>query len=560
MLVHLAIRDFTIIHRLDVELGAGLTALTGETGAGKSILVDALGFALGGRGSGDLVRPGAGRAEVTATFDTGGVSGLAELHETLGIEADGECVLRRQASPDGRSRAWIDDSPVATRTLRELGARLVDMQGQHAHHALLRSAHQLRVLDAAAGHAGLVARTEALYRRLAAIETDLHAARTVDGAERERRGDYLRFQCGELEGLGAKPHEAADLAAERQRLAHAVEIRGAAEEIENALAGGEHAAGSAVHRALARLADIERRVPGATDAARELLDTALVHVTEASAAVRALARDIDPDPKRLAATELRLGALHDAARKHRVSPDELPDRLATLREELAGLESGEERVRELEEARSAARTRYREAAERLRESRAGAAGRLADEVTSRIRELGIGGGEFSIAMIPAREPRVSGIDDVVFHVRTNPGHPPTPLARTASGGEQSRISLGILVATRGGLPVMVFDEIDAGVGGRVAELVGRHLRRLAESCQVLCVTHLPQVASQAHGHLTVSKGANGSMTSVRVRSVDGEARAEEIARMLAGANVTGRSLAHAREMIESAREAGGGRR
>ena len=558
VLTHLAVRDFTIIERLDVELGAGLTALTGETGAGKSILVDALGFALGGRGGGDLVRPGAERAEVTATFDTSRLPEVVELRKELGLgDGDGdEAILRRRVSPAGQSRCWINDSPVSARTLRALGARLVDLQGQHSHHALLRPAEQLRVLDAAAGHTELVSRTADLYRRLGSIDSELDAARAQDGAERERRIDYLEFQCAELDALGAEPGEAAALDAELRRLTHAVDIRSGADEIEHALAGGEHAADSSVHRALARLADIERRAPGSTDEARELLETALVHVTEASAAVRALARDVDPDPARLASIESRLAALHDAARKHRVPPDELPGRRAALRAELDALESGEARVRALEEARAAALAAYRESAERLSESRAAAARRLAGEVTPRLRELGFEGGEFSVALGRAREERAAGVDEAVFQVRVNPGHPPGPLARTASGGEQSRVSLGILVATRGGLPVMVFDEIDSGVGGRVAELVGRHLRRLAESCQVLCVTHLAQVASQAHGHLTVLKGANGSMTNVRVRTLTGEERAEEVARMLAGASVTERSRAHAREMLEAARSAG----
>ena len=555
MLIHLAVRDFTIIHRLDVELGAGLTVLTGETGAGKSILVDALGFALGGRASGTMVRPGAERAEVAATFDAAGLDEVAELGRELGLEEAGETILRRRITPDGRSRAWIDDSPVSARTLRELGSRLVDLQGQHSHHALLRPAQQLRVLDAAAGHAELVARTRELHRRLDGIDAELEAARAVEGGERERRIDYLAFQCAELDALDAKEGEAADLSAELRRLSHAVEIRSAADEIERSLSGGESAAGSAVHRALSRLADIERYAPGTTAGAHELLETALVHVTEASVAVRALARGIDTDPARIASVENRLAALHDAGRKHRVSADELPGHLAALRDELEGLETGEARIRELQDRRAAVRTDYRKVAERLSEGRSSAARRLADEVTLRMRELGIDGGAFSVAMIRSREERASGIDEVEFRIRANPGHPPTPLAQTASGGEQSRVSLGILVATRGGLPVMVFDEIDSGVGGRVAELVGRHLRHLSESCQVLCVTHLPQVASQAHGHLTVSKGANGSMTSVRVRTVTGEERTEEIARMLAGTSVTARSRAHAREMLESAGQA-----
>ena len=555
MLIHLAVRDFTIIHRLDVELGAGLTVLTGETGAGKSILVDALGFALGGRASGTMVRPGAERAEVAATFDAADLTEVAELGRELGLEDGGETILRRRITPDGRSRAWINDSPVSARTLRDLGSRLVDLQGQHSHHALLRPAEQLRVLDTAAGHAELVARTAELYRRLDAIDAEIEAARAVEGGERERRIDYLAFQCAELDALDAKKGEAVELAAELRRLSHAVEIRSAADEIEHALSGGERAAGSAVQRALTRLGDIERHAPGTTAGAHELIETALVHVTEASVAVRTLARDIDTDPARIASVENRLAALHDAGRKHRVSPDELPGRLAALRDELEGLEAGEARIRELEDRRAAIRTDYRKVADRLSEGRSSAARRLADEVTLRMRELGIDGGTFSVAMNRAREERASGIDEVEFRIRANPGHPPTPFAQTASGGERSRVSLGILVATRGGLPVMVFDEIDSGVGGRVAELVGRHLRHLAESCQVLCVTHLPQVASQAHGHLTVSKGANGSMTSVRVRTVTGEERTEEIARMLAGTSVTARSRAHAREMLDSARQA-----
>ena len=559
VLIHLAVRDFTIIHRLDVEFGAGLTVLTGETGAGKSILVDALGFALGGRASSTMVRPGAQRAEVAATFDPAALVEVAETGGELDIEDDGEMILRRRISPDGRSRAWVNDSPISTRTLREIGSRLVDLQGQHSHHALLRPAQQLRILDAVAGHEELVARTEALYRRLDTLEADLDAARAVDGEERERRIDYLGFQCSELDALAAKTNEATGLAEELRGLAHAVEIRSAADEIEHALANGERAAASAVHRALTRLADIERYKPGTTGGAHELLETALVHITEASAAVRALARDIDTDPARIASVENRLAALHDAGRKYRVSPDELPGRLTSLRGELEELQSGEARVREIEERCATARTEYRKAAERLSESRTAAARHLAGGVTLRLRELGMDEGEFSVAVDRARKARASGIDEVVFRIRANPGHPPTPLAQTASGGEQSRVSLGILVVARGGLPVMVFDEIDSGVGGRVAELVGRNLRRLAGSRQVLCVTHLPQVASQAHGHLTVSKGANGSMTSVRVQTLTGEERTEEIARMLAGARVTTRSRAHAREMLEAARQAGAGK-
>ncbi len=570
MLIHLAIRDFTIIHRLDVDLGAGLTALTGETGAGKSILVDALGLALGGRASGDLVRPGAGEAEVTATFDPHPdlEPELAELRGALGLGGGGKdggedgneyLILRRRVSRDGRSRAWVDDSPVSARVLRDLGARLVDLQGQHSHHALLRPAHQLRILDAAsgAGHGELAARTAELHRELAAVEAELEAARAGGDEERERRAEYLRYQCNELEALAARPGEADELGAELRRLAHAVEVRAAADEIEERLTGGERASDSLLHGALKRLADIERRLPETTAAARELLEAALVHVAEAGAAVHALVQGIDTDPARVAAVEERLAALHDAARKHRVDPDGLAERLAALQAELEALESSEGRVLALEARRKDLLERYGEAAARLRASREKTAGRLAGEVTKRMHELGIEGGEFLVSMHPAPEPRATGLDDVEFRVRTNPGHPPASFARIASGGEQSRIALGILVSTRGGLPVMVFDEIDTGVGGRVAELVGRYLRKLADGRQVLCVTHLPQVASQARSHLVVHKRSDGDGTSIGVQGVDGEERTREIARMMAGEEITAESLAHAHEMLGAVRRAAG---
>ena len=486
MLTHLAIRDFTIIHRVDIELEPGLTVLTGETGAGKSIIFDALGLALGGRASAEVVRSGAKRAEVAATFDASGTRDVEPLCEALGIADPTECILRRTVSREGRSRAWINDSPVSTRALRDLGSRLADLQGQHAHHALLRPGHQLRALDAAGARPDLTASVGEAWREHSAVESDLEAARALAGDdERERRIDYLRFQHEELTALAAEPGEAGRLGDELRRLAHAVEIRSAAEEVVALLRDGESAATPSLHRALARLAEVESRVPGSTESAREFIDTALVYVSEASAAVRELAGGVEPDPERLAAIEHRLGVLHDAGRKHRIAPDELPRRRAELHAEIEALESGEARVRELEERRARAHARYREAAERLREHRARTAARLAGEVGERMRELGIAGGEFSVSMKPTDDPRSTGLDEVEFVVRTNPGHPPAPFSRIASGGEQSRIGLGILVATRGCLPVMVFDEVDAGVGGRVADVDtdqwwAAHAERLAD--------------------------------------------------------------------------------
>lgn len=559
MLIHLSVHDFTIIHRLDVEFGAGLTVVTGETGAGKSLFVDALGLALGGRAAGDMVRPGAPRTEVTAMFDTRGVPEIAPLLEAAGLgeDDDHELILRRRISADGRSRSWINGSPVPTRTLREFGACLVDLQGQHVHHALMRPAEQRRILDLAAGHPELVARTAERHREFAAVEAELEAARAASGgdrAEREQRADFLRFQCDELAALNARENEARELELELKRLANVLELRAAGEEIGTLLEEGEPAASALVQRALARFAELERLLPDTTAEAREYLETALVHIAEANRAARDLTGNLESDPERLAAIEHRLATLNDMARKHRVSPDELPAHLATLEIKLERLGAGEEHKRELERRREEALERYRAAALELRKSRMAARAPLADEVTRRMHELGIEGGEFAVAISePRATPAASGLDDVTFEVRTNPGHPLTALARTASGGERSRISLGILGATHGGLPVMIFDEIDTGVGGRVAELVGRHLRRLAADRQVLCVTHLPQVASQGHGHFTVTKdSADDEMAGVRVQPIEGEERTREIARMLAGENVTERSLDHAREMLGAA--------
>ena len=305
-----------------------------------------------------------GGPEVAATFDTGGLPELAELHEGLGIEDGGESILRRRISPDGRSRAWINDSSVSDPDpARDRIPGWWTFRASTLTTPCSAPAHQLRVLDAAAGHAELVTRTGELHRQRASVESDLHAARAVDGTERERRIDYLSFQCDELDGLGANPREAADLTAELQRLAHAVEIRSAADEIENALASGEHAAGSAVHRALARLADIERRVPGSTDSApRAPRDGARSRHRGKCGGPRPRAGHRTPTRRGSPRSSAGLAALHDAGRKHRVSPDALPDHLATLRAELEGLESGEARIHEIEEACSIARAAYLEAA------------------------------------------------------------------------------------------------------------------------------------------------------------------------------------------------------
>jgi DNA repair protein RecN (Recombination protein N) len=556
MLIQLSIRNLAIVDSIELELGPGATALTGETGAGKSILVDALALLAGGRASSQSVRPGSERAEVSAVFEIGGVPAVKETLGALEIEApEGQCVLRRIVGADGRSRAFVNGIPVAAGTLKLLGDRLMDIHGQHAHHALLRREEQQRLLDEYAHHPELMQAVAAAHGSYAQTCRQMEAE-LKDDEDPVARLDYLRFQLAELETLDITAESLAELNEEHSRLAHVGELQSATEEALTALDDDEGISARSqlalAARALGRIESFDGYLSGV----RSLLEEAAVHVDEAQSQLRDYRNRLDADPQRLQRLDQRLGAVHDAARKHRVKVEQLPELARRLEEEAERLATRSERMEALRQRRDAMLENYRSCAARLSRSRAQAAARLSREVMENLGRLGMAGARFSIDVTSdgSRAPAPTGTDRVEFQVAPNPGLPMSPVSRTASGGELSRISLAIQVVdvSATGVPVVIFDEVDVGVGGDHAAVVGAMLRSLAQHRQVLCVTHLPQVACQASHHLRVLKRVSADVTTTQVEYLHGEQRVDEIARMLGGFEVTKQTMAHAREMIERA--------
>ncbi len=553
MLTRLTIRAIAIVDELELDLAAGMTAITGETGAGKSIMVDALGLLLGDRAEPGVVRPGAGRAEIAATFD---LAAQPRARAWLaGRDLDGdveECHLRRVIGADGRSRGYINGSPQPLAALREAGELLVDIHGQHAHQSLLRREVQRQLLDEQAGVDALLGEVDAAFRHRAELARRLETLRR-SGAEREERLELLRYQAGELRALGLEPGEVESLEEEHRRLAHAGQILAACQQALGWLYEGEEVSAQALlgHCAqeLGALVDLDPAL-GET---LELVDAALIQVREAGDALRRHASGLELDPARLEWVERRLGDIQDLARKHRSKPTALPGVLSALEAELAALEGGEQDLARLEAELAQAEAAYGKAAAALSARRREAALRLGEAVSTAMQGLGMGGGRLEVRVEPLERPAAHGTDAVEFLVSANPGQPLRPLARVASGGELSRISLAIqvLAAHGTGVPTLIFDEVDSGIGGGVAEMVGRQLRTLGGARQVLCVTHLPQVAAQAHHHLQVSKHTDGQTTRTGVTPLDHHRRVEEIARMLGGVELTDNTLAHAEEMVSA---------
>ena len=555
MLSHLSIRSLAVIDSLELECAPGMTALTGETGAGKSIVVDALALLLGARADSDMIRTGAERAEVCGVFEIASNAParawLADRHLEEGAQ---ECMVRRVVGPGSRSRSFVNHRPVTAHLLRELGGHLVDIHGQHEHHLLLDRDRQRNVVDEFADHHALLAEVAAAAGRWQALARELEGNAARDD-EDDARLDFLRFQLDELEGLRLDPDEPERLAGEQRRLANAESILDGCRRALDRLVG-DHDGSAAAACAVARrdLDAVARHEPHAARVL-ELLDTAEINVAEAGASLRALTEALDLDPERLAEVERRLGTIHDFARKHRVPARELPAHAERLRERVASLATKEQRAAEVEREAARVHEEHRALCDSLTARRREAAHGLARRVTRNMQELGMPGGEFAVEVRPLDSPAParSGADRVEFFVSAGPGQLPRPLSKVASGGELSRISLAVRVScVRGSaVPTLVFDETDVGIGGRVAEIVGRRLRALGESHQILCVTHLAQVASCAHHHAVVRKcvGSDGT-PGVGIEPVADEDRVEEIARMLGGQRITSKTRAHAREMLD----------
>ena len=554
MLTHLNLRNFAIVDRLDLELGAGLTVLTGETGAGKSILIDALNLALGERANHALVRPGASRAEVSAMFEAERGSGADSwLREHELDDASGECLLRRIVAKDERSRAYINGRPVPVQMLRSLGDLLVDIHGQHAHQSLLRRDTQRDIVDARAGDREGLGRLDESYRRYQSSSRELERETRVEDHRDDRQG-FLAWQIAELEALNPSAEELDEVQAEHGVLSHSAELLGAGGRALAALDADEgpcaiRLAGSA----LSEVSQMARYLPESAELCG-LLEGALIQLEEAAGGLRRARDRINADPARLAQLDARLAELHASARKHRVEARDLAGVLLRMRREQESLARSEARRAELRTLLDAALQEYRRASQRVHESRAGAAGELSAEIAASLRRLGMRNARFRIDVVPEpdRPPRPHGNDRIEFFVSANPGQPLRPVAQVASGGELSRISLAVQASASSctGVPTLIFDEVDAGIGARIAGIVGERLRALSDARQVLCVTHLPQIASQAHHHVTVEKRADGNETTTTTCRISGERRVRELACMLGGTNPTSQSLAHAREMLE----------
>ena len=560
MLTHLEIRDFAIVDHVALEFTEGMTVLTGETGAGKSILVDALGLVLGDRAAGSAVRPGAERADIVASFATGGLPAVeAWLAERELADPDGACLLRRTVGEDGRSRAFINGRPVPVQGLREIGELLVDIHGQHVHQALLRRDAQREVLDHFAGHGAWLKDLRDAHQCWQSTRAALDA---LGGSVTERAAEQelLRYQVDELRALGLAPGEVEGLGTEHRRLSHAGALVTGAQRAAHALEEDDDGALVTRIETLARDISDLARLDGKLTSVLELLEAAAIQTREAAAELRRYADGVDLDPDRLDWLERRIAQVESLARKHRVPASGLVAHTEGLEARLKTLEQGEERLRALEAEVEAARRHYDALADRLHDGRAAAAPHLAEAIAAHVHHLGMAGGRFAVDVLgtASEQPSPFGRDRIEFLVSANPGQPPGPMSQVASGGELSRISLAIqLIGARDrGVPTQVFDEVDAGIGGRVAEVVGTALRRLGKSCQVLCVTHLPQVAAQGHQHLMVSKTTRDGATFARVSPLSEGERVQEVARMLGGVQITARGLDHAREMIERAAERG----
>ena len=549
MLVHLSVRDFAIVDTLELAFSPGFTALTGETGAGKAILIDALALALGERADAEQIRQGCDRADVAAEFSVDGFDDLSRWISEQALEGDpGVLLLRRVVERGGRSRAFINGHAATLAQLREIGDQLVDIHGQHAHQSLLRQAMQRQILDAHAGLPALAREVSEGYRRWqqlvkARLE---HESRS---AVREREREQLSWQVDELSGLSLLPGEWESVQSEHSRLAHAASLIEGARAALDALSESDSAMLGSLSGALARLRTLVVYDESLADVLA-LLESSQAQAQEAVYALRHYSGRIELDPQRLHGVEQRMEAIHGVARKYRVKPEGLTDLLADLRERLQELEIASD-LEALTEKERAASVHYRECARKLSAGRKKAATKLSSEVTAVMRELAMTGGRFEIALRALQEGGASGNEDVEFLVAADAGTEPRPLAKVASGGELSRISLAIQVITsrEAAVPTLIFDEVDAGIGGAVAEVVGKRLRALGEARQVLCVTHLPQVAAQAVQQWSVEKALDGEGTKSRVRRLDHRARVEEIARMLGGVEVTATTRRHAAEML-----------
>ena len=552
MLVHLSVHNYAIVEHLDLELQSGMSVITGETGAGKSIMLDALGLALGDRADSGVVRPGADKADILASFDLTDIPEARSWLSERDLDTDGPCILRRVITSEGRSRAYINGSPCPQGDLKALGELLIDIHSQHEHQSLLKPDTHRRLLDEYAGASDLARQVQLAAQRWKQTRSELERL-SSSGEEQRARHQLLSYQLEELENLYLGDNELEQLEQEHKTLSNAEQLLGTCRQVLELCS--ESDAGnvlSALTASLNRLGTFSNQ-PGALSEATNLLASAQIQVEEAVGELNRFIDHFDADPQRQQQLEDRLDSIYSLARKHRVQPGDLGELQQRLLDELESLNADDEAVERLSDELAAYARHYQEKASELSQLRQAAASTLAGAVEVEMQRLGMPGGRFNIQLSPQNSDSLqpNGLELVEFQVSANPGQPLKGLAKVASGGELSRISLAIQVITAqtSRVPTLVFDEVDVGIGGPTAEVVGQLLRRLGERGQVLTVTHLPQVAAQGHQHLFVHKQRGSEETRTAVATLDAEQRIEEVARMLGGLDLTDESLAHARKML-----------
>ena len=552
MLKRLYIRNLAVIENVELSFGTGLTALTGETGAGKSILLDALGLALGDRADTSVIRSGCARAEISAMFDIAGNQALLQLLDEQSISsADNELLLRRTVNRDGPSRAYINATAAPLQLLRDASALLIDIHGQHDRQKLLQRNEQRTFLDELGDYADVAKRVNQTYQQWEQTNRELRTLSEPDGESGDRLS-LLRYQVEELQALALEQNEVEALEHDYKRLTNMNSLLEAAQQALDGLYAGEQSANDRINAIKRELSALERFDSGLENVTG-LLVSASLHLSEAADELRSYLDKLDQDPARLHQVEQRLDKLHDMARKHRVQPQALYSHQQALMQQLAGMEHTRTRLAELEQQQKQALEHYRAAADELGEGRRRCAAATATDISERIRTLGMPEGRFQIDVTPGADqnPHRNGNDQVEFLVSANAGQALLPLRKVASGGELSRISLALQVSANrdSGAATLIFDEVDAGISGGIAEIVGNLLHRLSADRQVLCVTHLPQVAAQGDNHLRVTKMSDQTTTATQVDALNDEERVEEIARMLGGVKITQQSRDHARQML-----------
>lgn len=550
MLCQLTLRDFVIVDRLELEFSAGFGTLTGETGAGKSILIDALALALGERADAGVVRAGCEKAEVVAEFDIDALPEVRQWLKAADFDDDRQLLLRRVVDAGGRSRAWINGSPATVQQLREVGEWLVDIHGQHAHQSLLRTDAQRQLLDQHAGAQAQLAAVGQAWRDWRGLAESLRQA-SEGAAHLQREREQLEWQVAELDALAFGDEEWTALDAEHRRLSHAAGLIDGAQYALSVLADEDGACERQIDRVVNRLGGLAEYDPALADVAA-LLGSVQAELSDAVSTLRRYADRVDLDPARLGEVERRMDSVMAMAKKHRVTPPELPGLLRAAQQRLAELDAaadlGALAVR-VERAQAA----YLEQAKILSDVRRNTASVMSEKVSEVMQQLALSSGRFEVALLPLEAPAVYGAEQVEFRIAGLAGHDAKPLAKVASGGELSRISLAIQVLTSrsAAVPTLIFDEVDVGIGGGVAEIVGRLLHALGRERQVLCVTHLPQVAARADWQWQVAKTTRDGVTLSSIRPLDEAGRVQEIARMLGGVEMTDITLSHARELLRS---------